>query len=36
MYDYDRMSDIGYKWRKVFVVDDFYKNPDEVRSIFVM
>tara|TARA_B100001079_G_scaffold153070_1_gene131268 strand:- start:77 stop:736 length:660 start_codon:yes stop_codon:yes gene_type:complete len=31
-YDYDRYNDSGYKWRKVFVVDDFYKNPDEVRD----
>tara|TARA_A200000159_G_scaffold68439_1_gene63313 strand:- start:8079 stop:8738 length:660 start_codon:yes stop_codon:yes gene_type:complete len=31
-YDYDRFSDAGYQWRKVFVVDDFYKNPDEVRD----
>ena len=31
-YDYTRLNDFGYIWRKVFVVDDFYKNPDEVRD----
>ena len=31
-YDYTKSNDFGYIWRKVFVVDDFYKNPDEIRD----
>ena len=32
VYDHSRWNDVGYQWRKVFVVDDFYKNPDEIRD----
>tara|TARA_B100000212_G_scaffold72264_1_gene50950 strand:+ start:619 stop:1281 length:663 start_codon:yes stop_codon:yes gene_type:complete len=32
VYDHSRMNDAGFCWRKVFVIDDFYKNPDEVRD----
>ena len=32
VYDHTRANDLGYCWRKVFVVDDFYKNPDEVYN----
>ena len=34
VYDDYKYNDYGYVWRKVFVVDDFYKNPDEVRDLF--
>jgi len=33
VYDDYKYNDYGYVWRKVFVVDDFYKNPDEVRDL---
>ena len=32
VYDHSRANDLGYCWRKVFVIDDFYKNPDEIRD----
>ena len=32
VYDHSRMNDAGFCWRKVFVIDDFYKNPDEIRD----
>ena len=32
VYDHSRFNDIGFVWRKVFVVDDFYKYPDQVRD----
>ena len=31
-YDHYKYNDHGYVWRKVFVVDNFYKNPDEVAE----
>ena len=33
VYDHSRANEMGYCWRKVFVVDDFYKNPDEIRAV---
>ena len=32
-YDHYKNNDYGYVWRKVFVVDNFYKNPDEVAEL---
>ena len=32
VYDHSRFNDVGFVWRKVFVVDDFYKYPDQVRD----
>ncbi len=32
VYDHSRFNDAGFVWRKVFVVDDFYKYPDQVRD----
>ena len=32
VYDHCRFNDAGFLWRKVFVVDDFYKYPDQVRD----
>ena len=32
VYDHSRFNDAGFLWRKVFVVDDFYKYPDQVRD----
>ena len=32
VYDHSRMNDAGYCWRKVFVIDNFYENPDEIRD----
>jgi len=32
LYDHAK-NDYGYMWRKVFIIDDFYKNPDEVRDL---
>ena len=31
-YDHYKENDYGYVWRKIFVIDNFYKNPDEVRD----
>ena len=31
-YDHSKHNDYGYIYRKVFIVDNFYKNPDEVRE----
>ena len=31
-YDHWKHNDYGYIYRKVFIIDDFYKNPDEVRE----
>ena len=31
-YDHWKFNDYGYIYRKVFVVEDFYKNPDEIRD----
>ena len=31
-YDHYKDNDYGYVWRKIFVIDNFYKNPDEVRD----
>ena len=31
-YDHWKYNDYGYIYRKVFIVDDFYKNPDEIRE----
>ena len=31
-YDHYKFNDYGYVWRKVFIVDNFYKNPDEIRD----
>ena len=31
-YDHWKYNDYGYIYRKVFIVDDFYKNPDEIRD----
>ena len=32
-YDHYKYNDHGYVWRKVFIVDNFYKNPDEVAEL---
>ena len=32
-YDHYKYNDHGYVWRKVFVVDNFYKNPDKVAEL---
>ena len=32
-YDHWKHNDFGYIYRKVFIIDDFYKNPDEVREL---
>ena len=34
VYDHSKApnNDKGFIWRKVFVVDDFYQNPDEIRE----
>ena len=32
VYDHSKDNDQGFIWRKVFVVDNFYENPDEVRD----
>ncbi len=32
LYDHYKYNDLGMVWRKVFIVDDFYLNPDEVRE----
>ena len=32
VYDHSKNNDQGFIWRKVFVVDNFYTNPDEVRD----
>jgi len=32
LYDHYKDNDAGYVWRKVFIIDNFYKNPDEVRN----
>ena len=31
-YDHWKHNDYGYIYRKVFIVDDFYKYPDEIRD----
>ena len=31
-YDHWKHNDFGYIYRKVFIIDDFYKNPDVVRD----
>ena len=31
-YDHWKHNDFGYIYRKIFIIDDFYKNPDEVRE----
>ena len=31
-YDHSKHNEYGYIYRKVFIVDNFYKNPDEVRE----
>ena len=31
-YDHCKGNDYGYIWRKVFIIDDFYQNPDAVRA----
>ena len=32
VYDHCKNTDKGFIWRKVFVIDDFYKYPDKVRD----
>tara|TARA_B100001248_G_scaffold227368_1_gene185732 strand:- start:37 stop:702 length:666 start_codon:yes stop_codon:yes gene_type:complete len=32
VYDHWKGNDWGYIYRKVFTVDDFYRNPDEIRD----
>ena len=32
VYDHSKNNDQGFIWRKVFVLDNFYENPDEVRD----
>ena len=32
-YDHSKDNDYGYVWRKVFVVENFYRKPDEVRDL---
>ena len=31
-YDHWKHNDFGYIYRKIFIVDDFYKYPDEIRD----
>jgi len=31
-YDHFKGNDYGYIWRKIFIIDDFYQNPDAVRA----
>ena len=31
-YDHWKHNDYGYIYRKVFIVEDFYRNPDEIRD----
>lgn len=31
-FDHAR-NEFGYMWRKIFVIDNFYKNPDEIRDL---
>ena len=32
VYDHWKHNDYGYIFRKVFTIDEFYKNPDEIRD----
>ena len=32
VYDHSKSNDQGFIWRKVFIVDDFYRDPDQVRD----
>ena len=32
VYDHSKNNDKGFIWRKIFVIDNFYKNPDQVRN----
>ena len=32
LYDHYKYNDIGYCWRKIFIIDNFYRNPEEVRN----
>ena len=32
VYDHSKDNDQGFIWRKVFIVDDFYRDPDQVRD----
>ena len=31
-FDHYKYNDFGYVWRKIFIVDNFYKNPNEIRD----
>ena len=32
LYDHYKHNDMGYCWRKIFIIDNFYRNPEEVRN----